>query len=1000
MTQQPNIVSYLPGRIRFKIKEIKNNNSLARKIKQLLLKFNSIKCITTNIYSKSILIYYQPNQISAKTIVKKLSYLLTKYKNLKENRVINRVTPTLKQNSVEIPKFSKQSPQQKEWYKLTSQQIIKTLSSDPKQGLKEKQAQQIIEKLGPNQFNQKKKRSFWQLFLDQFKDFIIKLLLGASLTSFLLGQVSDALIILAITILEALLGSWQEFKAKKSLTSLKKYSETETKVIRNNITTKINSKKLVPGDIISLEAGDIIPADARLIDSSKLKVNEATLTGESEAISKTHKVEYTSTKPLADRNNMIFMGTSIVKGRAKAIVVATGNHTQMGYISQKVNTSKQQSTPLEKDLHQLAKHITWACLATCSGIIFTGFLTGQPLVQMIKTGLGLAIGAIPEGLATILTISLAFGVKKIAERGAIVKQLSATENLSCTDIICTDKTGTLTTGQMTVTEVQTINHKYKVSGRGYSTIGKFYCNQQLINPQKRQDLKQLLTIASLCNNTSYEKNSESLKVIGDPTEGALLVLAHKANLDLTDFDCYTRKDEIPFDSETKKMTVICQDGSGNYSINVKGAPDIILAKCSNIFDGKQIRKLTKEDTEKINTQIKEMGNKALRVMGFACKKLDYKPTTDHMIEEGLTFIGLTGMIDPPRSKVKDAIKQCRQAGIKVIMITGDHKRTAKAIGKKLNLFDPTKNEQVLTGQQLNNLSKQQLTEKIDRISIFARTSPQQKLRIVKVLKEKGHVVTMTGDGVNDAPAIKEADIGIAMGQSGTDIAQEASSIVLTDDNFTTIVDAIKEGRSISSNIKRFLKYVLAGNIGEAIAIFISAILGLPPPLIASQLLLINFITEGFPALSLGIEPADHNNMKKPPRDGQQSILDRNLLSQILFKGSLLGASTAGLYLTNYFTTGNLTKASTLAYANLVITQMVHVFQCRNKPIRANRYIVPAVIISCLLLLSSIYLPPLMQLFGTVPLQLFDWIIILSISSLISLINYTPQKKLTQSTPTC
>ncbi|MCK8817477.1 cation-translocating P-type ATPase [Natroniella sulfidigena] len=979
---------------------MKQNNSLAQKIKQLLLKLSGINRITTNIYSHSILIYYQPNQVSAKAIIKKLSYLLIKYKNLKERKVINHVAPTLEQDSVETTKTSSEIPKQKEWYKLTLQQIIKTLNSDPEQGLKPEQAQQIIENLGPNQFNQQKKKGFWRLFLDQFKDFIIKLLLGASLTSFLLGQFGDALIILAITILEALLGSWQEFKANKSLASLQKYSETETKVTRNNKTRSIDSKRLVPGDIISLETGDIVPADARLIDSSNLKINESTLTGESEAISKTHKIDYTSTRPLADRKNMAFMGTSIVKGRAKAIVVATGNHTQMGYISQKVNTSEQQSTPLERDLEQLAKNITCSCLAICSGIVITGLLTGQPLIQMIKTGLGLAIGAIPEGLATVLTISLAFGVKKIAEKGAIVKQLSATENLSCTDIICTDKTGTLTTGQMTVTEVQTINHKYKITGRGYSTTGEFYCNQETINPQHQQDLKQLLTIGSLCNNTSYEKNDDSLKIIGDPTEGALRVLAQKADLEIADLDCYTREEEIAFDSEAKKMTVICQDDSNNYSINVKGAPDVILAKCSKIFDGEQVRKLTTKDRKKITEQVQEMGNKALRVMGFAYKKLDYKPTTDHIIEENLVFVGLTGMIDPPRPKVKDAIKQCHQAGIKVIMITGDHKRTAKAIGKKLNLLESTKKNQILTGQQLDNLSDQQLADRIDKISIFARTSPQQKLRIVKTLKKKGHVVTMTGDGVNDAPAIKEADIGIAMGQTGTDIAQESSAIVLTDDNFTTIVDAIKEGRSISSNIKRFLKYVLAGNIGEAIAIFTAALLGLPPPLIASQLLLINFITEGFPALSLGIEPADQNNMKQPPRDGQQSILDQNLLSEILFKGFLLGTSTAGLYLTNYFTTGNLTKASTLAYANLVINQMIHVFQCRNKPIKANKYIVPAVTTSCLLLLISIYFSPLMQLFGTVPLQLIDWIIILSISGLINLIHSTPRQDITQPTTTC
>ncbi len=990
-----NIISHIPGRVRLKTNLLYKNYPLAQEL-QKLSRLKEISKVDINLYSKSILILYNSEKITLKEIKEELNQLLIGYKTLlkERNQLIKNSACAIEGNQRLNHSIKDESPcLNNEWYQLSKQKIVNNLNTNLKDGLSTKRALTILKKKGLNKFKEDKKRSFFSFFFAQFNDFITKLLLGAGGISLFLGQVGDAITIVSITVIEALLGAWQEYNAEESLNTLKKHSTSKTKVIRDGKRKEVYSVNIVPGDIIIFEAGNVIPADARLIESSKLRIDEATLTGESEPITKSHKINYASQIPLGDRKNMVFMGTKIVKGRGRAIVVETGMQTKMGQIAGLIKEKKDESTPLQKDLENLGKKISWGCLTICSGIILSGLLSGQPFWQILKTGISLAIGAIPEGLATVLSISLAFGVKRMAKKGAIIKQLPVTETLSCADVICTDKTGTLTTGQMTVTDIFTIKNNYKVSGRGHSTTGDIYCNNEIISINDHNELKETLTIGSLCNNASCNcKNSScksNLNIVGDPTESALKIVANKANLDTNSFDCYIREKEIAFDSETKKMTVICKDPDNKYSINVKGAPDIILKQCTKILDGNEVRELTSKDIKEIEDAIDKMADDALRVIGFAYKKVDYNPNCDYIIKENLIFTGLAGLIDPPKEDVETAINKCHQAGIKVVMITGDHKKTAQAIAKKINILNS--DEKVLTGKELDMLTDKELLEIIDEVTVFARTSPYQKLRIVKALKAKGHIVAMTGDGVNDAPAIKEANIGIAMGAKGSEVTQQSSSIVLTDDNFTTIVDAIEEGRGVSDNIQLFLKYVLAGNLGETLAIFLAALAGMPTPMIASQILLFDLITEGFPALSLGMEPANKDNMKRPPRDANKSIFNSNLLQNIMVKGLLIGLSTMGLYTTTYFLTNDILKASTLTYANLVLNQLFHLLDCRKSPVNNNKFLIPSIIASSSLLLGSIYIRPLNTVFRTSPLNLYDWSILLITSGFLGRLDYFKDK---------
>lgn len=990
-THGPMIVSNIPGRVRYKICQLYKNPLLAESLTDLIA-LPGVLRVEANIYSATLLIVFDPTQIGEPAFRNPLAELVQNSLVYEvQTEVYGKVASTLDSALASRNATPEENPSEinEHWHQMPLPQIINLLNTNLKEGLSNGQAETILAQVGPNEFESKKNKSLLTLFFCQFDSFLIKLLVGAGLVSIFLGQLVDALSILAIVALEAILGVWQNYKAEKSLEALRQYSSAQAKILRDGTIQQIPTREIVPGDILFLEAGNIIPADARLIESANLEINEAALTGESVPVEKSHKINYTSRVPLADRKNMLYMGTTVVKGTAKALVVQTGGNTELGSIAKMVDECAAKLTPLQKDLNHLSRVISYGCLGICGAILLSGVIGGQPFTQMLRTGLSLAIGAIPEGLTSVLTVSLAFGVQRMAKKGAIVKELPATEVLSCADVICTDKTGTLTTGQMTVTNIYTLARNYRVTGAGYSARGHFFLNFQDLNPQENADLKKILTIGALCNNTSYTRTLNRLEILGDPTEGALWVLAAKANLHIEDFACYKREKEIAFDSDRKRMTVICKGPDGAYSVNVKGDPSVVLQSCSNVFDGQSIKSLTPEHIAMINNAVEDMAERSLRVIGLAYKEATEDPGDDPAVETDLIFAGLVGMMDPPRSEVKAAIKKCQKAGIKIIMITGDHRKTAEAIGRQIHLLDD--GGEVITGEELDSLTDDELLARIDNIAIFARTTPRQKLRLVKLLKKKGHTVVMTGDGVNDAPAIREASIGIAMGKNGTDVTRESSSIILTDDNFTTILNAIEEGRGISSNIKKFMRFVLSGNIGEVVAIFIASILGLPTPLMPGQILMVNLITEGIPALSLGVDAPERNTLDGPPRDARKSIMDENVLGQTLSRGMMIGLSTLSLFTGTYLATDDVIKSRTLAYANLVANQMFHVFDCRNASLSENKYIIPAVLTSSLILLGSIYIPSFCGIFGTCQMGVVDWLAVLFMSAFIGRLDYIKER---------
>lgn len=984
------MISNIPGRTRFKVDSLYKNQKLSNYLFKSLKSTKSINSIEINIISRSLLLKYDNTHLKSSELYNKLIYLLRKYENvlLQEKMLLKYAAATTdeaciyRRKQIKMRKrsehyFFKQDLCSHNYYKMTVHDVESLLKTNLKRGLSLSKAESLQKKFGLNKFNKKNKKSIFLMLFEQFDGYLMKILLGACAFSAFLGQMTDAIAILAIVFVEAILGVWQNYKAEKSLECMEKYTSQTSKVVRDGNVQLISSENLVPGDIIVLEQGDIVPADARLISSSNLKISESSLTGESEYAHKSHKIEYAHNVSLADRRNMVYGGTKVMRGNGRAIVVRTGMNTEMGAIARLLETDKTELTPLQKDLDRLSKIITWICLGISLVVITTGLIAGTPPLEIIKTGLSLAIGAIPEGLTAILTISLALGVQRIASKGAIVKYLPSVETLSCADVICTDKTGTLTTGVMTVTEIHTMNKKFTMGSNG-----KFYNNYDRVNVFEDKNLMQLTTIAGLCNNAQISvKNHNETEILGDSTETALLSLTRKFDMPAEHFSCFTRVHEESFNSDSKKMTVICKDTHGNYSINVKGAIDRILVKCDRILDNGKIRNITDDDKKIILESSDNMADNALRVIAFA-----YKETNDaNANEENLIFVGTVGIMDPLRPEVKISVNKCHRAGIRVIMITGDHKKTASAIGRQLNLLD---NESlILTGEEIDSLTDEELKRIIDNVAIFARTSPHQKLRIVNILKDKGHIVAMTGDGINDAPAVKEANIGLVMGKSGTDVTKETASIVLTDDNFATIVKAIEEGRGISGNVKRFLRYVLSGNIGTVFAVLAASLLGLPAPLASGQILLINLVTEGVPALALGLDSPNENVMNEPPRDGSKSIFDKELLLKILSRGALMGISAFSLFAGTYLLTGNLMRARTLTYAGIVFNQMFHVFDCREKITGQNKYIAPAIGVSLLTLLASIYVAPISALFGTSVLKLSDWIALMFMAFYIGRLDY-------------
>jgi Ca2+-transporting ATPase len=888
---------------------------------------------------------------------------------------------------------------QNEWYQMTPEEILQLQQVNLKQGLSWDEARKRQEELGFNELLEGQRVSPITLLLNQFKDFMVLVLLGATLISGLLGEYLDAITIVVIIVMNGILGFVQEFRAERSLRALKELSAPSAKVIRENQLHQIPAKDLVIGDIIHLESGDRIPADVRFLETNGVYVEESALTGESIPVNKLTEALPLSEVPLGDQRNLGFMGTMVARGTAKAIVVRSGMGTEMGKIADLIQNTESMETPLQHRLEQLGKILIIVAIGLTILVVLAGILHGQAPYAMFLAGVSLAVAAIPEGLPAIVTIALALGVQRMIKRKAIVRKLPSVETLGCASVICSDKTGTLTQNKMTVTHLWVGGQLLDVSGDGYAPYGEIHMEGQLIDPLRNPMLNKLLQLSVLCNNavlseekleSKRKKNKEEASTVwqikGDPTEGALVVLGAKTGVTRDAIaEQFERIFEFPFDSERKRMSVIVSNANGRM-VCTKGAPDVLLQHCSYmLWEGKVIP-FTPTLKQKVMASNEGMAKNALRVLGLAYRELKVADRyEDHEdVERSLIFVGLTGMIDPPRKEVREAISKCRKAGIKTVMITGDHQTTAEAIAKQLGMIPAGGIS--LSGQQLALLSDDELDAKADDIYVFARVSPEHKLRIVKSLQRKGHVVAMTGDGVNDAPAIKAADIGIAMGITGTDVTKEASSLILSDDNFSTIVAAIEEGRGIYENIRKFIRYLLASNVGEIMTMFIAMMAGLPLPLIPIQILWVNLVTDGLPAMALGIDQAEKDLMQHKPRSARENIFARRLGWKIISRGLLIGFCTLGAFWlvlrTNPGDADNLLRAQSVAFATLVMAQLIHVFDCRSSrsifhrnPLQ-NRYLVLAVLSSLALMLAVMYIDQLQPIFKTVPLGWQDWILVL------------------------
>jgi len=890
---------------------------------------------------------------------------------------------------------------QQMWHQISSQDVVQMQKTNANQGISDAEAKRRLDSIGPNELSEGVRVSPLVLFLNQFKDFMVLVLVGATLISGLLGEYLDAITIIAIILMNGILGFMQEFRAEKSLRALKELSAPTAKVMRGGKQQEVPASTLVPGDIVLLESGDRIPADVRFLEVSSLYVEESALTGESVPVGKRVEAIQEEDVPLGDRRNLGFLGTMVTRGTARAVVIGTGMNTEMGKIADLIQTTDEMETPLQHRLEQLGKLLIVIALGLTVMVVLAGILHGQPAYGMFLAGVSLAVAAIPEGLPAIVTIALALGVQRMIKRKAIVRKLPSVETLGCASVICSDKTGTLTQNKMTVTHLWSGGQLYEVSGRGYDPHGDISLNGQHIDARRDPALRRMLQVGVLCNNALLTEQEvaedrrqgakgekKSYSINGDPTEGALVVLGGKAGMTRQSLDgMYTRVKEFPFDSERKRMSVLVEHQGGQI-VCVKGAPDVLLDHCSYILWEGNVVPLTGTLRQKMMAANDAMAKNALRVLALAYRDVKDGESVeeDRDAERGLTMIGLTGMIDPPREEVKDAIYKCKQAGIKTVMITGDHQATAEAIAKQLGIL-PTSGL-AMSGRELAALSEEELDQKVEQTYVYARVAPEHKLRIVKALQRRGHVVAMTGDGVNDAPAIKAADIGISMGITGTDVSKEASSLVLSDDNFATIVAAIEEGRGIYENIRKFIRYLLASNVGEILVMFIAMMLGMPLPLVPIMILWVNLVTDGLPAMALGIDQSESDLMKQKPRPAKENIFARRLGWKIMSRGVLIGICTlAAFWLTWQSDPDQLSLAQTVAFATLVMAQLIHVFDCRSsrsifhRNLFENKYLVLAVLSSVVLLLGVIYIDALQPVFKTVDLGLREWALVFIFSGI-------------------
>jgi len=870
-----------------------------------------------------------------------------------------------------------------EWYKASIESTASQLSVDLNKGLASEEAEKRLEQHGRNELQEKEKESLLAKIINQLKDFLVLILIGASIVSAFVGEVTDSIVIIAIVIINAILGIVQEGKAEKALEALKKMSSPTARVIRDGHVTTVLASVLVPGDIILLEAGDIIPADVRLIESYNLKIEEASLTGESVPVEKNADISFDEDVSIGDRKNMGYMSTTVTYGRGRGIVIGTGSNTEIGKIATAIEEIKDESTPLQQKLDQLGKWLGSACLIICLLVFIIGVMRGQNILEMFMVAISLAVAAIPEGLPAVVTIVLALGMKRMADRNAIVRKLLAVETLGSVTVICSDKTGTLTQNEMTVVKAYAGGEKFEITGQGYNPTGEFSIGEEVIKPEDNENLKLLLNAGLLCNDSTLEQRvDKTWGIIGDPTEGALTVAAAKAGFEKDEYNRqYKRIAEIPFDSDRKMMTTFHSGYINDKIVSfTKGAPDIILDRCSKCYINGKIEDMTPDIKKKIAEVNSEFARQALRVLAFSYRVFDSLPDdiNSESVEKDLIFIGLMGMIDPPRIEVKDAIVKCKQAGIKPVMITGDYKDTAVAIARDLGMME---NENaVLTGTQLDMIGDEELKEKVRETSVYARVSPEHKVRIVDALKKNNHIAAMTGDGVNDAMALKRADIGVSMGITGTDVAKGTADMVLMDDNFATIVSAVEEGRIIFSNIRKFVFFLLSCNVGEILIVFLSILLQLPVPLLPIQLLWLNLVTDSFPALALGTEKGEPDIMKVKPRNIKEPIINNAMFVGIAIQSIALTLAVLLAFnwaLREY--NGDLLIARTVAFTTLILAELIRAYSCRSERyslfklgVFTNRIMVIATFVSFVLLLLVIYVPFLQPIFKTYPLSIKDW----------------------------
>jgi len=867
------------------------------------------------------------------------------------------------------------------WHAIASTDALIGLKSGP-DGLDSDTARKLLADCGPNQLESPAKPSLWRLFLGKFKEYMAIVLIFAALISFIAGESANAYVILAIVFLVAVIGFLQEYKAQRAMEALREMQAPEADTFRDGKMISLLARDLVPGDVIFLEAGDKVPADGRIIEETGFEVIEAPLTGESMPIKKS-PAPLPQATPLADRKNMVFMGTIVSYGNCKAVITATGSNTELGKISRLISQDSAQP-PLKTKLEHLAKRQAVLVLAISVAVFVLDVARGSPIMETLITAIALAVAGVPEALPFVVTLALAFGTQRMAGRNAIIRSLPAVETLGSITVICTDKTGTLTTGEMTLREIRT-HRVVQVTGDGYEPVGEFLEGGRAVNARDN-DIAQILKISVLCNNADLNQDGGKGRIVGDPTEGALLVAAKKAGILEETRNKYIELIEYPFDSDRKRMTTIHRSDGKELVAAMKGAPEMVLPRCTCILDSYGIRPMTEEDRLAILQAADDMAKRAMRVLAFAWKDMEVQePREMDWVESALIFAGLTGMMDPPRKEAGEAIQTCKSAGIRPIMITGDHPLTAKAIGVELGIGQG----EAIAGSEIEEMSDDALQSRIGEVSVFARVTAEHKVRIIQALKNRGNIVAMTGDGVNDAPALKAADIGVAMGRTGTEVAKEASDMIITDDNFATIVHAVEEGRRIYDNIRKGASYLLSVSFAELAVIFLGVMLGFPVPLLAVQILWINVIAEEFPAIGLAIEPAHAGIMNKKPRDPKESMPSPGLLIYTLGIAGAIVVGSLGLYALSLVEGRDLIYARTMAFMGLGLLTVCNAYCSRSldesvlrmNPF-SNKKLILGMAASVLALLAVVYIPFMQVVFGTTALELQSWGIILAASLLV------------------